>query len=315
MAAGAASNQLRSAFVVETTPGTTPATPSFKTLHQGILFDDDTQRMSQPSLIARGANFGDALLYRKAAGKISNANIVYLVYDTWLESLLQSSFVANVMSDGTSVQAHTVENTIPAGVGGTSIMKRYTGVEAIGAKISADALGKVQFDMDFLGMSSVAATNTAIAGATYTDPANKDPFSATTDIGAITIAGFTLDDLVSMEMDLSYGDRDGQPKLGTDTLAGIARGAFRPMLKFKFYIQSNFQALYDAARVQTQTTAKVTVNMGSVTLKKYKWEFWDCNINTSALELGGSSGFLNVTVEPKYSPANSCILTLTRAVA
>lgn len=312
--AGSASNVLRSAFVVETTPGTTVATPGFKTLHVPALFTDAITRFHQPTQNAGGALIGDTLLYREAAGSIKDAPITYGLYDSLWESLFQSTFTANAMSDGKARQALTFENSIAAGLGGTTTYKRYLGVEAIGGSISADARGSVKFSMDLLGMQSLTSFTSAIAGATYADSLNLDPFSSTGDLGAITIAGYTLDDMVSFTLDFKYDARDPQPKLGGDVLSGIARGAFRPTIKMRFYVDANHAAIYDAARTQNQTPAKVTLNLGSVTLKKYKFEFWDCYLDMAAPDYTGSSAFLDIMATPVYNRTNSCVMTLTRAL-
>lgn len=313
--AGSASNALRSAFVVETTPGTTPATPSFKTLHAPILFDDAIERYHQRSLTAGGAIMGDTMIDRKAAGTIKDAPLIYGVYDSFFESLLQSTFSANVLTDGKARQAMTIENAMPAGLGGTQTYKRYKGVEAIGASISIVANQPIKFNMDFHGMQSLDTAASALTGATYTDPNNADPMSAVTDFGTLTLAGYTLDDVVSATINFDYQDREPQPKIGGDVLNSITRGAFMPSVKLRFYVDTNYAAIYDAARQPNQTPAKLTLNLGSVTLKKYKLEFWDCYLDMAAPDYTNPSAFLDVTVTPAYNRSNSGVLTFTRALA
>ena len=312
--AGTASSQLRSAFVVETTPGTTPTTPAFKTLHTPALFTGEVQRFHQSSQVAGGADIGDAKLTAPAVGKITNAPIVYGLYDSVLESLLQSTFTTNVLLDGKARQCMSFENAAPAGIGGANTMMRYVGVEAINGTIQADARGKVTFSADLLGMASVDATTTAISGATYTDPANNDPFASNADLGAVTFAGYTLDGIASLTVNLTYTGRDGQPVIGGDALAGIARGALTPTITIKAYVDANFMAAYNAARVNNQTAAKLTINLGSVTGKKYKLEFWNCYTDAAPLDFTGNNAFVTITLNAAYSQANSGVLTLTRAL-
>lgn len=313
--AGSASNVLRSAFVAETTPGTTPATPGFKTLHVPALFTDNQERFHQPTLTAGGALIGDTLLLRDAIGSIKDAPIVYGLYDPLWESLFQASFFSNVLTDAKARNALTFENSIAAGLGGSTTYKRYRGVEAIGGSISADASGVLKFNMDLLGMQTLDSSTSGVTGATYTDSANVDPLSSTGDLGTISIAGYTLDDMVSFTMDFKYDAREAQPKLGGDVLSGITRGAFRPSIKMRFYIDANHAAIYDAARAQNQTPAKVTINIGSVTLKKYKFEFWDCYLDMAAPDYTGANAFLDIVATPVYNRSNSGVMTLTRAIA
>lgn len=314
MPAASSTAQLRSAAVVETTPGTTPASPGFKTFHTPAIFDDSVTRYHQPSLVAGGALIGDALLEKPVKGKISNAPMVYGLYDTLFESLFQATFSTNVLLDGKSRQALTFENAIPAGLAGSLTMKRYLGVEAIGTTINASARDGIKCSFDLMGMQSQATSTTALAGATYTDPTNNDAFSSNTDIGTITFAGYTLDDLASLDMSFTYEGREEQPKLGTDALAGITRGTLRVSIAAKFYLQTNFAAMYDAAQTTLQTAAKITVNLGSISGKKYRFEFWNAHVDLAAPDFSGATAFQMVTITGVYSAANTGVITMTRAL-
>ena len=68
-----------------------------------------------------------------------------------------------------------------------------------------------------------------------------------TDFGTLTLAGFTLDEMESVEINFSYSGREPQRKMGGSTLAGITRGAFTPSISAKFYVGTNFDALRAAA--------------------------------------------------------------------
>lgn len=315
MTAGASTILLRSALVAEATPGDTPATPGFKTLHQPIYWKDNVERFAQKSLIANGSFLGDALLKRSGTGSIADAEIVYGAYDILFESLFQGSWSTDVLVAGTGRKSFTSENTIPAGEGGTATMKRYRGVEAIGGTIKGAAGGPIQFSMDFMGMQTSDTTTTAIAGATYTDPTNRAPFSATTDIGAVTFAGLTLDDLQSIEMNFTYDKREAQEKLGGDLLVGMTRGALQPTIKFRAYVGANVAEVWDEARAQTSAAGLVTVNLGSETGKKYKFEFHVGHVAVAEPDFSGASAFLDFTVRANYSTVEGTVLTLTRAIA
>lgn len=315
MTAGASTIMLRSAIVPEVTPGTTPSTPGFKTLHQPIYWKDNVSRYAGTSIIANGSFVGDALLKREGTGSITDADIVYGAYDALFESLFQGSFSTDVLDAGTGRNAFTSENSIPAGEGGTSTMKRYRGVEAIGGTIKGTAGGPINFSMDFMGMQTLDTTTTAIAGATYTDPTNRQPFSATTDIGAITIGPLTLDEIQSIEMNFVYEKREGQMQLGGDTMVGLTRGAFKPVIKFRSYVGANVAVIWDEARVQTGTGRLVTVNLGSETGKKYKFEFHTCFVQLAEPDFTGPSAFLDWEVRGNWSASDGTVMTLTRAIA
>ncbi len=312
--AGSASNELRSAFVAETTQGTTPSTPAFRTLHYPAIFTQETQRFHQESLTAGGAFLGDALLTKPSVGKIEGP-LVYGLYDSLWASLFQSSFSSDALTDGKQWSTFTFENSIAAGIGGTRTYMRHRGVEPVAARLEANARREVRFSMDLIGMQSVDSVTSAVSGATYTDPVNDDPFSAHTDLGAITLNGFTLDAIASLTIDFTYKGRDIQPKLGGDVLNGLARGAFQPVIKMRCYLDTNFAALFDAARASTQTNQKFTVNFGSVTAKKYRMEFWKCYVDMAPTAFDQPNAFHDITITPVYSTSNGGVMTLTRAIA
>ena len=313
--AGSSSNTLRSAYVSEVTVNTTPATPAFKTQHAPALFDDGVTRFSHNSLVSRGAPTSDAMLNRETKGKIPTTPLIYAVYDPYFESLLQSSWVANAMTDGILTQSVTVENMIAAGVEGTATMKRYTGVEATEATIKVPSEGAITVEFGLLGRQSFDTTTTAITGATYTSPTQDAPFSALSDFTSITFAGLTFDDVSDLEISLGYTGKDPQPKITGDVLVGIARGAPNFRIKGKVYIGPNFAVPYNLARQQTNAAFKVTINMGSTTLEKYRLEFWKGYMQSAMPDYTGANAFLDFEILAAFSATNNGCLTMTRALA
>lgn len=314
MPVGTASFDVRHSVNPETVPGTTDATPSWKTLHNPIKWEKTATRFHQRSQIAGGAHFGDALLTKDADGNMAGP-IVYGVNDQLFETLLQSTWTADAMTDAKLEKTMSCEESFAKGVGGSLAYIRRRGVEAVGATLEADAGSEIKFSMDLAGRQVIDTDTAALAGATYTDPVNKDPLSAATDFGAITFAGFTLDELQSIKINFNYDKRAKQRKMGGTVLNGITRGAFIPSIEASFYVGTNLPAIYDAANANTQSSAKLTVNIGSVTLKKYRFEFWKCYVDWSQLDWGGENGFVKLMITPEYSPSNSGVLTMTRAIA
>ena len=139
--AGIASNQLRSAFVAETTANTIPTSPAFKTLHSPALFTGEVERFHQNSLVAGGARIGDTLITKPAVGKITGP-LVYSIYDPLMETLFQSAWSADALTDGKARTTNSFENSIAAGIGGTRTYMRYTGVEAVGGQFMVAARGR-----------------------------------------------------------------------------------------------------------------------------------------------------------------------------
>lgn len=313
--AGIDTNQLRSAFVAEVTNGTTPSTPGFLTMHAPAVRNAGPTRSHQGSLVAGGALLGDTLLTNKSGLAIANAPLVYGLYDTLFETLFQGAWSTNVLKDGKAFKTVTVENSTIAGIGGTRTYWRDLGVRATGGTLEMAADDTMKLSLDMMGMTSQAASTSAIAGATYTDPTNNDEFGSAVQLGAVTLAGFTLDGITSLSIDFAFDGVEGQAIAGT-TLYGITPGACRVTAKLRCFVDANFKAMYDAARqTGAQTAALFTVNFGSVTAKKYKLEILKCTIDMADLDFSGATAFHDITLTGTYSSSDAAVMQLTRAIA
>ena len=313
--AGVDTNQQRSAFIAETTAGTTPSTPGFSTLHKAINRNAGPTRAHQASLPAGGGLLGDKLLTNKSSLAMPATPMVYGLFDPLLETLFQSAWATNVLKDGKSFKTVTVENSIPAGIAGTRTYWRDLGVRATRGTLEMQADGIMMLALDFMGMTSQAATTTAISGATYTDPTHFNPFTSAVDCGLVTLSGFTLDGMSEMKINFDFDGIEGQAVQGT-SLAGITPGACRVSVDMKFYVDTNFLAMYTAPRqAAAQTATAFSVTMGSVTANKYTFEIPKATIDVGDLDLAAATGYLTAKVVGQYSSSDACVMKLTRAVA
>lgn len=310
---GTASNQLRSAYVAETTSGTTPSTPAFVTSDVAIAMTASPSIIESKTMHAGGARSGVAVSGIAVSGSMSGS-LIYGNYDAWLETLLQGSWSSNVLKDGKANKSMTVENTLPAGSGGTNTMLRFRGVQATGGNITLASGADAQFSFDLTGIGSDDATTTAITGATYTDPTNTTPLASGVDVGAITYAGYTLDCFETSTISFDYESRDGQPKIGSNDLCGITRGAFIPTITARAYVEANFLAIYNAARANHSTFA-VTYPLGSVSGSKYSLVFPRCSFTGGNIDVGGASAMQDIQIMPQYDTTEDCVLKITRAIA
>lgn len=310
---GTASFQVRSAYVAETTPGTTPTTPGFTTLNRPARMAARQMPEFGSSLVGGGARLGHGVNGIDVTGTLETP-LIYGVYDPFFETLLQAAWSTNTLKDGKAVKSVTIENTMPAGVGGTSTMLRYRGVEAMSATLSLQARSAAALSMQLAGRGSDAGSTTAISGATYSDPTEFDPLSSGADVGTITMAGYTLDCFQSLNIALNFDGRELQPKLASDDLCGITRGAFMPALTGRVYVEANFMAMYNAARAR-HSAFKVTVPLGSVTGEKYTLEFHSCFFGPTEIDMSGASLMQTVEIMPQYDTTEDCVLEITRAVS
>lgn len=311
--AGTASSSIRSAYIAETTPGTTPATPGFTTLHRPAIMKAEPQIIEGRSLVAKGARLGQGYTGLDVTGTLESP-LIYGVYDAFLATLLQGAWSSDVLTDGKAQTAVSVENTMPAGVGGTSTMLRFRGVEALSGTLTLQARQAAQLSLTLAGRGSDAATTTAITGATYTDPTEADPLSSGEDVGTVTFDGYTLDCMESLEVSFAYENRDLQPKISSNDLCGITRGDFLPVLTSRVYMEANFMAIYNAARAR-HASFEVTVPLGSVTGEKYELVFPACHFGATEIDTSGANVMQVVQILPEYSTSDGYVLQVTRAVS
>jgi len=311
--AGTASSQLRSAHIIETVPGTIPATPAFTTLHAPARMIGTPQTIEGRSLIAKGGRLGRGINGIDVTGTIDDS-LKYGVYDNFLATLLQGTWVADVLKDGKAQTTVAVENTLPAGVGGTSTMMRFRGVEALSGTLNLTARQAATLNLTLAGRGSDDASTTAITGATYTDPTVSDPLSSGADVGTIVYNGYTLDCMMSLDIAFNFENRDLQPKISSNDLCGITRGDFLPVLTANMYIEDNFMAIYNAVRAR-HTAFSVTIPIGSVIGQKYTLVFPSCHFATTSIDTTGAAAMQNVVIHPQHDSLSGATVTITRAVA
>lgn len=310
---GTAASQIRSAFVSESTVGTIPATPSFTTLHQPARLAAKPNITYMQSLTGKGARTGQGYNHTAVDGTLESP-LVYGVYDDMLATLLQSSWSSNVIKDGKAETTVAIENTIPAGVGGTDTMLRYRGVEAVGGTLNLQAEQAAQLSLTLMGRGSDDGTTTAITGATYTDPSEGDPLTSGADVGTIVFDGYTLDCMEALEIAFNFEERDRQPKISSTDLCGITRGNFLPMLTANMYIEDNFLAIYNEARARHDAFS-VTIPLGSVTGEKYTIVFPVCRFGSTEIDMSGANVMQSVEIVPYYDgTTEDAVVKITRAV-
>ncbi|MEB3419903.1 phage tail tube protein [Salipiger marinus] len=311
--AGTASSQLRSAHILEATPGTIPATPAFTTLHAPARLTGTPQTLEGRSLVAKGGRLGRGINGIDVTGTLEDS-LKYGVYDHFLATLLQGTWSSDVLKDGKAQTTVAVENALPAGVGGTSTMMRFRGVEAVSGTLNLTARQAAALNLTLAGLGSDDATTTAITGATYTDPTVVDPLSSGADVGTIVFEDITLDCMQSLEINFAFEGRDLQPKISSNDLCGITRGDFLPVLTANIYLEANFLEIYNAARARHDPFS-VTIPLGSVTGEKYTIEFPRCHFASTSIDTTGTAAMQNVTIHPEYSTSDSATVIITRAVA
>lgn len=314
--AGASNLEIVDAYINEVTPGTTPATPAFTKMSFDTVSMTANPRLSEA--FAR-ASFGQ----RSAVGRngiavsgSAQGKLIYGEYDDFWASLFQADWSSDVLINGTGQNAMTIEQRIPAGAGsGTLHYMRFKGVEATSAQLNLTAGQDATVSFDLIGSASDDAASSIIVGATYADPTETAIIGSGADIGAITMASFTLDCMESLTVDFGVTDKEEQPRISSNDACGISRGSMRPVLTGRFYVEDELLNIYNAARNGGADFA-VTIPIGSTTLKKYELYFPSCQFVEAPLETGETGpAFQTFRILPKYNAGIGGTVRLTRAIA
>ncbi len=312
---GAANVDLQEAYVNEVTAGTTPATPAFTKTSFDTLTLSAAPRISESFPRAAKGQRGGIGRNGIAVTGSAQGKLIYGAYDDFLASLFQADWSSDVLINGQGQNTMSIEQAIPQGAGGAFAYTRFRGIEVVTGQLSLTAAQDASVSFDLIGSGSDPATPTAIAGATYADPTETAIIGSGSDIGTITMSGFDpLDCMESASVDFGVADKSEQPRLSSDDACGINRGAMRPTITGRFYVEANFISVYNASR--TGTEFALTIPIGQVTNKKYELYFPKCEFTETPLQTGETGpAFQSFTILPKYDSGIGGTCRLTRAIA
>lgn len=311
--AGTSGGEVRWGIVSEVTPGTTPATPAFVKSAFDDININPVPNIQQRRANSTGRRLSGITRSGVTVTGTASGGVIYGVYDDLFASLLQGAWTSDVLKDTVTGQtSFTLENASPAGAGGTLTFLRYPGVEFTGATIQLTAETDSSIEFNLQGTGAPDANTTAITGATYADPSSTDVLGSGSDVGTITMGALTLPCIRSLAINLNVEDKNRQPRIASDELCGIQRGALIPELSPEFYIEDGFAEIYNAARSGTEFA--MTVPIGKVSGEKYTFEFPRCQLVEGNPAIDGADYFLNTRVMALYDETEDCALKITRAV-
>lgn len=313
--AGASNNERVDAYILEVTPGTTPATPAFTKAPFDTLQMTGNPRISEAQLIAFGGQRSGIGRNGIAVAGSASGKLLYGEYDTFFESLFQDQWSTNILVNDYEQYTMTIEQSIPEGAAaGTTLYNRFRGVEAVSGTIVITAGSDVEVTFDLIGTGSDDAATAIIAGATYADPTNTNVIGSGADIGTITLGALDPADCIrSLTIDWGVVSKDEQLRISSDDACGINRGVMRPIITGEFYVEDNFVAIYNAARAGTDFA--MTIPLGSVTAEKYLIEFPSCEFVEAPLTTAlDGPAFQTFRILPKYDATTVGTAKLTRAI-
>ena len=300
----------QTAIIAETTQGTTPATPAFK-----VLRDTRVSGAPQRADVRSPERRSDRMAYAMVRGLASFPKTIELAWardtgtDILWESALCNAFSTNVLKNGATIKAFTVEEKYEGGA--TDPFRRLAGcvVDQVDISLQNGQAGQLNF-----GIRALAETTatTAIASSTYAAPTpGYDPVTPA-DIVVNNLFGITTPKVVSLAMRIENNVRE-QYSWGSASPFGTGLGLFNVSGSIQLY----FSQLTDYSTFVTRATGQtLDLTIGSVASNKDQIVCGACDVWNPDVNDPGATGDHLVTLNflAKYFATDTAAIKLTRNV-
>lgn len=306
----APTSRTRVAYVAEVTPGTTPATPTFLQIRRtgGEMSTKKTTAVSDEISLDRNVRDEFQVAQDPAGGY--DFELTYGTFDDIFSAALFGSWAANVLTNGSTEQSLTFEQTVDFG-GGSFGYSRFplTLIDSLALEFTARK--GVTGSIKTMAKQETLATS-IITGATYT-AANTNAVQTSVSVASLAIAGLSpVPKIKSLSLNIANNlrIRDVVGSLFTDSFGS---GQIDVTGSFDAYFESN--ALYQA--VLDHGGGAISLTVGAVTAQKYTISIPVVRFLDGARKLGGKNDDVMVTV-PFRAINDSGIggsIRITRAVA
>lgn len=300
------SSQTRLGSIVEATYGVTPATPAFQVMRMtGESLNPALQYISSNEIRA-DRNIPDLTLVGSDAAGAVNFELSYGTFDSWLESLMFSTFSTNVLKNGIIRKSHTLEKTFEAGT--TDQFHRYIGAVANTMSLNVAAKQQVTGSFGFM-CKSMSSAQAIIAGATYVAPNSNPVINAANNFANLLITGVTSPQITALTLNVNNNMRQ-QPVVGQVANKGISAGRFMVSGTLDAYFETNDMLdLY-----LNNTAADLTFDIGGVSTLKYQFDLGKIKFNSAEIVAGGNDQdvMARMGFQALYSSSDASSLTITR---
>lgn len=304
----ASGSGVRVAYVAEVTPGTTPATPSFKTFRAtgGGMRTNKTVITSDERQSDR--NVRDEILTGLGVSGSYDYEFTSDTLDDLLEGALCGTWATNVLKNGIAAKYYTVEETYE--LGATDTFRRFAGSRVNTLSLSMAAREKVTGSVGLMGMQETLAT-AIVTGATYAAPATTQVATASSNVASLTV-GALAPKVRSLSLDINNGLRE-RPTVGSMYTQEFGEGRFELTGSMACYFESN--AVYQA--VLNHDTAALSFTLGVEANKKYTISLPKIRLGDGEVTAGGNDDDIMVTIPFRglYDTTALATISITRLVA
>lgn len=300
----------RVAFIAETVFGTTPATPTFKTLRttraSGLRTNKQTVTSDE---IRADRNVSGLIQTAQSASGEYPVEMSYGSFDDFLDAVLCGTWATNVLKNGIARKSFTVEETRE--MGATDSFSRFTGVMINTFSMDLRAGERVTGSFGVMGQKETLAS-AIVTGATYT-PANTEPIlNATSNVASLTIPNVSTPRVSSLSLNVDNGLRERRyiGSLYSDEF-GLGRCQVTGQLEIFFNDPDAYQAVLDHG------SGALSFTIGAAPNKKYTFSLPKVVFGDGNIPAGGNTDDVMITLPftAVYDGTAACQIQITRAVA
>lgn len=290
-------------YIVESTYGTTPSTPTWTPLpHTGTNLAMTKDALESEKL--RGDRQVEDFRHgnKSISGEV-NGELEYGAFDDMLEAVLGGTWATNVLKTGATRRSYTLERKFADLT--TPEWHRYTGTEINSLSLSVSPNAMVGITLGVVGQDLSLAT-AAIASSTYSADGTETPFDSFT--GSITEGGGTIATVTAIDITLENG-LEPLFSIGSDTTNRPSIGKSRVSGSLTTYFED--KALYQ--KFLNETASEIVLTITDASAQSYVIDLPNIKYNSGQPDVSGE-GSVTVSMDfvALYNSADASQLVITR---
>jgi hypothetical protein len=306
-------SQTRLSYVVESTFGTIPTSPAF----QNLRFTGESLQYNTENIVSNeiraDRNIPDLIKVGNSTAGGFDFEMSYGTFDDLFESVMFSTFAANVLKNGTTRKTLTFEKTFETGA--IDAYLRFRGSIINGMSLNFEAGQIVTGAFDILGLGGSAGAS-ALSGATYTAATTTAVMNAADGFAALNMGGSSPTPCVQAVTLAITNNLRPQRCLGAVDLHGIGTGRFEVTGSVRAFFENlDLYNLY-----LNGTASAMTWTVGNTAGQRYNFNMPNIKFETGNILTPGNDQ--DVVAELTYrglfdgalSPNNDATLIITRGV-
>lgn len=307
----ASGSGVRVAAVAETAFGTTPATPSFKTLRttSGGLRTQKSTDTSKERQADR--NVRDEFQLGQDVNGSYDFELTYGgAFDDILASALMGAWSTNVLKNGILPTSYTFEETYE--LGATDVFRRFAGCMVNTLNLSVGARAAVTGSFAMMGRMEALA-EAIVTGATYAVPSSTPVSTASANVASLAVAALNPAPKVrNLSLQLSNNLRT-RPVIGSLYSEEFGAGRFDVTGTLEAYFEN--KTLYE--QVLAHGGGALSLIIGNTTGNKYRLTVPKIILGDGNVTAGGNDDdvMASVPFRAVFDTTEACTLKIERAVA